>query len=98
MPRIETDTVVTAADHPVTTTVEGELVLLNTETGMYQGIDGVGPRIWELIQEPTAVETVVETLVAEYDVDEVQCERDVIEFVETMVAEDLIQINVRPGQ
>lgn len=98
MSTVTPDTTVKAADHPVTTTVEGELVLLNTETGMYQGIDGVGPRIWELIQEATTIEAVVESLANEYDVDVEQCETEVVEFVEALAAEELVNTNVQSSQ
>ena len=33
MSAVDTTTTVTASDHPTTTTVDGELMLLNTETG-----------------------------------------------------------------
>lgn len=98
MSRVEPDTLVVATDHPVTTTVEGEVILLNTETGIYQGLDGVAPHIWNLIQEPATIESVVEALVAEYDVDAQRCERDVIEFIETIAAENLVEIDVDPNQ
>jgi hypothetical protein len=92
MSAVDTTTTVTASDHPTTTTVDGELMLLNTETGMYQGLTGVGPRVWELLQEPTTVQRIVETIAEEYDVPAETCERDVVEFVRTMADEELVEI------
>ncbi|WP_435093010.1 PqqD family peptide modification chaperone [Halorubrum sp. N11] len=86
-------TTVTASDHPTTNTVDGELVLLNRETRMYQGLTGVGPRVWELIQEPTTVQRVVETIADEYDVADESCEDDVLTFVGTMADEKLVEID-----
>jgi hypothetical protein len=75
--------------------VDGETILLNKERGTYQGLSGVGPRIWELIQEPTTVETLVETVSTEYDVEPGRCERDVHEFLQEMAAERLVEIDDR---
>lgn len=89
---VDMTTTVTASDHPTTNTVDGELMLLNTETGMYQGLTGVGPRVWELLQEPTTVQRVVEMIAEEYNVSAETCERDVVEFVRTMAEEELVEI------
>ncbi|MFO7926258.1 MAG: PqqD family peptide modification chaperone [Halobacteriota archaeon] len=93
MSAVDTTTTVRASEHPTTTTVDGELMLLNTETGMYQGLTGVGPRVWELLREPTTVQRVVETLTDEYDVTDETCERDVLEFVRTMAEEELVEVD-----
>lgn len=98
MQAIGTDTTVVADDSHVATTVDGETVLLNDETGTYQGLDGVGSRIWELVQEPTTVGDVVETITAEYDVDAQRCERDVREFVGELAAQRLVEIDDRPAE
>lgn len=98
MRSIGTDTTVVAKDSHVATTVDGETVLLNDETGAYQGLAGVGSRIWELVQEPTTVGDVVETITAEYDVDEGRCERDVRGFVGELAAERLVEVDDRPAE
>jgi len=98
MAAIEPETTVVAAETHVSTTVDGETVLLNNETGMYQGLNGVGPRIWELVQEPTTVETIVETLSAEYDVDSQRCERDVRAFLQELAAEQLVETDGHAGE
>lgn len=98
MSRVDAQTLVTAAEHPVATTIEGELVLLNIETGMYQGLHGVGPHIWDLLQEPTSVESIVETLVTEYDVDAESCEADVRTFIEMLSEENLVEIDAQPDE
>lgn len=97
MTEVETDATVVATDNHVATTVDGETVLLNHEQGTYQGLSGVGPRVWELVQEPTSVGTVVETIATEYDVDADRCERDVCEFIGELAAESLVEIDDRPG-
>ena len=44
-------------------------------------LDGVGPRIWELVDGQRTVSDIVASIVAEYDVDPATAEADVREFV-----------------
>lgn len=93
MPALETDTTVVARDDHVATTLDGETVLLNNETGTYQGLRGVGPEVWAAIQEPTTVEAVVETIATNYDVDASRCERDVRDFLQELADHQLVEID-----
>lgn len=92
MESLTVNSTVVASDTHTSTTIEGEVVILNTERGLYQGLEGTGPRVWELIQEPTTVRTLRDTLVEEYDVTGEECERDLLEFLEKMAGDDLIEI------
>lgn len=95
---IKTDTTVVAKEAHVATTVGEKTVLLNNDTNLYQGLHGVGPRIWEVIQEPTTVDELVEMISTEYDVEVKQCERDVREFLQEMGEKSLIEIDESPSQ
>lgn len=95
---IKNDTTVVAKETHVATTVEETTVLLNNETNLYQGLHGVGPRIWEEIQKPTTVDELVETISTEYDVDIQQCERDIRAFLQEMCEERLIEIDDSAAQ
>lgn len=97
MHSVDTESIATASERPVATSVGGEVVLLNPETGTYQGLTGVGPRIWEMIQEPTSVGTIVDSVADEYDVATETCEEDVLDFVRELAAEGLVEIDDRPG-
>ena len=70
--------------------VEDETVLLNLETGIYFGLDGVGQKIWEAVTAGQDLGTTVEKVVSEYDVDKAQAEADVIEFANTLVERGLL--------
>jgi hypothetical protein len=58
----------------------------------YVGIDAVGRRIWDLIEQPVTWADLVATLVSEFDVDESACRRDTSAFIETMVGHGLVQV------
>lgn len=98
MAAIDTETTVVATDDCVATTIDGDVVVLNNETGMYQGFSGVGTDIWNLIQEPKQASQVVSELVAAYDVDRAQAAADVEQFLETLAAEHLIEVDANPAQ
>ncbi|MEO1045694.1 MAG: PqqD family protein [Pseudomonadota bacterium] len=60
-------------DSHVETVVDDEMVLMDIEHGNFYSLTDTGKRIWELIDGPTRVDTLVERLTAEYDVAENEC-------------------------
>jgi len=70
--------------------LEGELVLLNLETGVYFGLDAVGSRIWELLAADRCLADVVATLTSEYEVEAEACEADLARFLETLADNELV--------
>jgi hypothetical protein len=73
--------------------LRGEAVVLSLKTGVYHGLDAVGARIWQLIQQPRPVDEVCELLVFEYAVERGRCEREVIAFLSNLAALGLISID-----
>jgi hypothetical protein len=67
--------------------VEGELVLLNADTGTYYALDDVGSDIWRLLTELESVEPVKVRMAEMYEVDtetlSADVDRLVGEFLET---------------
>ena len=66
--------------------MEGEAVILNLESGTYFGLDPVGTRIWQLIEEHGSLRAVFEQMRQEFDVASEQLERDLLRLV-TQLAE-----------
>ena len=58
--------------------VQGESVILQIETGQYFGLNEVATRIWQIIQEPVCVESMLGILESEYDVERTMLLTDVI--------------------
>ena len=61
--------------------VAGEFVLLDLDSGEYYGLNGVGSRIWDLIQCHGNLEEVLNVMIQEYEVDEDRLRGDLEEFV-----------------
>jgi hypothetical protein len=72
--------------------LEGEAAILNLKNSVYYGLDPVGARVWQLIQEPTTLAQIRDVLRAEYDVDASQLESDIRDLVEQMAEQGLVEI------
>lgn len=72
--------------------LEGEAAILNLKNSVYYGLDPVGARVWQLIQEPTTLAQIRDILRAEYDVEASQLERDIRDLVEQMAEQGLVEI------
>jgi hypothetical protein len=70
----------------------GESVVLNFDDGVYYSLNGIGARIWELIQTPLKVSDLLATLVSEYDVEESRCESDMIALLKEMRGMRLVEV------
>lgn len=69
-----------------------EVVILNLRDGVYYGLEDVGTRIWQLLQQPVSVLTIREAIVAEFDVESARCERDIRLLLTDLVARRLVEI------
>jgi hypothetical protein len=85
------DTTVRAVENQISTEIEGELVVLQLEEGEYFGLDGVGPRIWELLQESRTVGDIEDRLTEEYDVSRERVRRDVDDLLADLGDAELIE-------
>jgi hypothetical protein len=72
--------------------IEDEAVLLDAEGGFYFGLDPVGTRMWQLIQEHHTLQAVFDALLAEYEVTPEQLEADLIELVTKLIEKGLVVI------
>ena len=72
--------------------VSGETVLLDLQSESYFGLDAVGTRIWQLLQEKGRLQQVFDTMLEEYEVDEKQLHKDLNELLVMLIDEELISI------
>jgi Coenzyme PQQ synthesis protein D (PqqD) len=86
------DSIVRVADDQTSCDLAGEVVILSLPSGQYFGLNELGARIWNLIQEPKTVGAVFEALLQEYDVIPEQLEGDVLALLEKMATNELIEI------
>ena len=77
--------------------VAGEGVLLDLKSERYFGLDEVGARIWELLQQGGTSEQVFDVLLAEYEVDPQRLAGDLDDLLEKLAAAGLIEIRSADG-
>jgi len=73
------------SDELVHSDMDGETVMMSIEQSQYYGLDSVGTRIWDLIENEMRVGDICAALMNEYDVTEQQCQQDVISFLQDML-------------
>lgn len=84
--------IVVAAKDQVSCDLAGEEVILSLKDGMYYGLNPVGARIWQLIQEPKTVNELRDVILSEYEVEPDLCERDVLALLRELAAKRLIEV------
>ena len=72
--------------------VDEETVLLDMKSESYFGLDEVGTRIWQLLKETGNLQTVFDTMLEEYEVDEKQLKKDLLDHVMQLVEAGLISL------
>ena len=77
-------------DNVVSRELEGEAVILNLESGVYFGLNGVGTRIWALIQEHGSLRKVLEAMQQEYEVAPQELESDLLQLIEQLQTRGLV--------
>lgn len=86
------DTVLRIPSNISFSVVGQDAFLLNTQTNQYFGLEKVGARLWELLTEGKTLRDACQTLLSEYQVDQSELERDVLELLELLRKNDLVAI------
>ena len=84
------DIVIVRGEDNISTELDGETVILDIGSGVYSGLDQVGTTIWNALENPVRFGDVVQQILAVYDVDQEQCEKDLIEFLNSLSENKLI--------
>ena len=70
--------------------VGDELVILNIGSGTYFGLDPVGARIWQLLEEGKSPTEIRDVMVEEYEVSYETLEHDIAVLLNDLLAKALI--------
>ena len=71
--------------------IDDEMVMMSVEHGQYYGLGGVGPRVWELIEQPQTMDQLVDQILEEFEVEREVCEKDLTEFLAQMEQLGLVE-------
>lgn len=93
--RLDADTRVVAARDQVSAQLDGEAVVLSLADGVYYGLDPVAASVWTLLEQPRTVAELRDAVVAEYDVDALTAQADLLQLLRDLATRGLVEL--RPG-
>lgn len=70
--------------------VDDELVMLDEEGGNYYGLDPVGKKIWEMLDQPCSFQSLINKLTDIYDVSSERCGQDAAIFLNDLIQNKLV--------
>ena len=86
-------TIVCRSQDQVSTRVDDDTVMMSISKGMYYGLDDIGTDIWELIEEPCSVSTILDTLGGKYNVNKEKCKDELFDLLATLHNKSLIKLS-----
>lgn len=94
-PDLSADAIAIRNEGLLSAEVDGELMAMSVERDMCYGLNAVGTRIWALIAEARSINDICAQLRQEFDVEEEECRRDVVDLLEELRAEGLATVRTR---
>lgn len=89
--QLSRDTILQRADNGMLSTPLGEeMVMMDIESGNYLSLNRVARIIWDLLQQPVSIQTLMEQLTGKFDVTEAQCFEDCYPCLADMLEQKLI--------
>lgn len=92
MGKITLSTLVQRNQSLVSTRIDEDTVMMSIDNGEYYGLNPIGTRVWELIENPVVVSQIISRLQDEFDVSPEVCEADTMEFLNQLYAKNLLYI------
>ena len=83
---------ITISEEALSQEVNGETVILDLKSESYFGLDEVGTRIWQLLQEHGDVQKTFDVMLDEFDVEEEQLEKDMSALLDDMLEKGLLHL------
>jgi hypothetical protein len=75
----------------ITSEVDGDVVMMSIEKGLYFGLDEIGSDIWQRLESPRSFEELVDGLATSYAGDRFQIAQDLRQLLAAMIARDVLR-------
>ena len=92
MASIGPSSLVTRSKDPSGVQLNGELVMMDTESEKYLGLNSVAARVWEILESNQSIIGICQILQQEYNIDKDTCISDVSACIEEMRSLGLVHI------
>lgn len=80
-------TIVTACPDLLSAELDGEVVLLHPELGLYFGLNSTGTWVWNYLRGPRTVQEISDALAENFDVESGSCLQDLLDLLRGMADE-----------
>ena len=80
----------------VSSEIDGETVMMDTNFEKYFGMKTIGTRIWQLLEQEISFQSLCEQLTGEYEVSMEQCMEDVKPFIQELCDQEMIRLKTPP--
>ncbi|MEO1558406.1 MAG: PqqD family protein, partial [Cyanobacteria bacterium J06632_19] len=71
----------------------GQSVLLNIQTEQYFSLDDVGTRMWQTLIDKDSIQSAIDALQVEYQVEPELLQKDVKNLIEELLANELVEVS-----
>lgn len=89
---ITKDSTISQVPGNIVSNMNGEVVMLNIENGKYYNLGEIGGIIWGKIGNSITLQKLVLDLLLEFDITKYECEKQVLEFIVSLQAENLVTV------
>lgn len=90
---IEISSTVSASADLLSTEIDGELVMMDMDSGRYFNLDRIGTVIWRELEQPRMVADLCQSLSDRYEAPAGEIERDVLDLLRQMADKKLIRLH-----
>ncbi len=86
------NTVISPARGHLSSDLDDEVVILDTENGVYYGLNPVAAFIWHRLTGPVTVGELEAAVLLEFDVDPETCRRDLRQLLSNLITAGLVEV------
>jgi len=88
--KLTLDTQIQRNNEMLTSSIDGETVMMSIKRGEYYGFGNTGSFIWENIEKSISIKDLVALITSEFNVEEKKCFDDILPFLEELAEKELI--------
>lgn len=93
--RLSNQDIISRVEGNIVSDMDGEKVMLSIEKGKYYNLGELGGDVWEYIKDPIQVDTLINELLVDYEVEREECEVQVQDFINQLQHQGLVKVQCK---